>query len=100
MIMPLHLEYSKRDIGLNRQGKLQNFIDGPEPDNTSVILRVNPDNGYPAKNNPFLSEKSGNSSAMSRYFAYGIRNSFGLAFDPVTHQSLETNTKIIYLLVI
>ena len=69
---------------LNRQGKLQNFIDGPEPDDTSVILRVNPDNGYPAKNNPFLYEKSGNSSAMSRYFAYGIRNSFGLAFDPVT----------------
>jgi aldose sugar dehydrogenase len=69
---------------LNRQGKLQNFIDGPDPDNTSVIVRVNPDNGYPAKNNPFLSEKNGNSSAMSRYFAYGIRNSFGLAFDPVT----------------
>jgi glucose/arabinose dehydrogenase len=69
---------------LNRQGKLQNFIDGPEPDDTSVILRVNPDNGYPAKNNPFLSEKNGNGSAMSRYFAYGIRNGFGLAFDPVS----------------
>ena len=69
---------------LNRQGKLQNFVDGPEPDDTSVILRVNPDNGFPAKNNPFLSEKNGNSSTMSRYFAYGIRNSFGLAFDPVT----------------
>jgi aldose sugar dehydrogenase len=69
---------------LNRHGKLQNFINGPDPDNTSVILRVNPDNGYPAKNNPFLSTENGNSSAMSRYFAYGIRNSFGLAFDPVT----------------
>jgi aldose sugar dehydrogenase len=69
---------------LNRQGKLQNFIDGPGPDDTSVILRVNPDNGYPAKNNPFLSDKTGNSSAMSKYFAYGIRNSFGIAFDPVS----------------
>ncbi|MFL6327769.1 MAG: PQQ-dependent sugar dehydrogenase, partial [Nitrososphaeraceae archaeon] len=69
---------------LNRQGKLQNFIGGPGPDDTSVILRVNPDNGYPAKNNPFLSEKNGNGSAMSRYFAYGIRNGFGLAFDPVS----------------
>jgi glucose/arabinose dehydrogenase len=39
---------------LNRHGKLQNFIDGPEPDNTSVILRVNPENGSPAKNNPFF----------------------------------------------
>jgi aldose sugar dehydrogenase len=69
---------------LNRQGKLQNFKDGPEPDDTSVILRVNPDNGYPANNNPFLDEKNDNNSAMSRYFAYGIRNSFGLAFDPVS----------------
>jgi aldose sugar dehydrogenase len=69
---------------LNRHGKLQNFINGPDPDNTSVILRVNPDDGYPAKNNPFLSTGNGNSSAVSRYFAYGIRNSFGLAFDPVT----------------
>ncbi len=75
---------------LNRQGKLQNFVNGPEPDDTSVILRVNPDNGYPANNNPFLSEKIGNSSAMSRDFAYGIRNSFGLAFDPVTGRLWDT----------
>jgi glucose/arabinose dehydrogenase len=75
---------------LNREGKLQNFLNGPEPDNTSVILRVNPDNGYPANNNPFLSEKISNSSAMSRYFAYGIRNSFGLAFDPVTGTLWDT----------
>jgi glucose/arabinose dehydrogenase len=75
---------------LNRQGKLQNFKDGPEPDDTSVILRVNPDNGYPANNNPFLDEKNDNNSAMSRYFAYGIRNSFGLAFDPVTGTLWDT----------
>jgi aldose sugar dehydrogenase len=75
---------------LNKQGKLQNFINGPEPDDTSVILRVNQNNGYPAKNNPFLSEENGNSSAMSRYFAYGIRNSFGLAFDPVTGRLWDT----------
>jgi aldose sugar dehydrogenase len=75
---------------LNRQGKLQNFINGPEPDNTSVILRVNPDNGYPAKDNPFLDEKNDNSSTMSRNFAYGIRNSFGLAFDPVTGRLWDT----------
>jgi aldose sugar dehydrogenase len=75
---------------LNRQGKLQNFKNGPDPDDTSVILRVNPDNGYPAKNNPFLAEKNYNNSAMSRYFAYGIRNSFGLAFDPVTGTLWDT----------
>jgi aldose sugar dehydrogenase len=80
-----HDHYLYAVIGdLNREGKLQNFINGPEPDDTSVILRVDPNNGYPAKDNPFLAEKNDNNSAMSRYFAYGIRNSFGLAFDPVT----------------
>jgi glucose/arabinose dehydrogenase len=80
-----HDHYLYAVIGdLNKQGKLQNFINGPEPDDTSVILRVNSNNGYPAKDNPFLAEKNDNNSAMSRYFAYGIRNSFGLAFDPVT----------------
>jgi glucose/arabinose dehydrogenase len=75
---------------LNREGKLQNFINGTDPDDTSVILRVNPDNIYPARSNPFLSEENGNSSAMSRYFAYGIRNSFGLAFDPITGTLWDT----------
>ncbi|MDP9330195.1 MAG: PQQ-dependent sugar dehydrogenase [Actinomycetota bacterium] len=43
------------------------------------ILRVNT-NGKPVASNPF-----GN-----RVFAYGIRNSFGFAFDPSTHRLWET----------
>jgi aldose sugar dehydrogenase len=77
---------------LNRQGKLQNFIEGPEPDSTSVILRVNPENGSPAKDNPFFLKNSStsNSSATSTYFAYGIRNSFGIAFDPMSGTLWDT----------
>jgi len=64
---------------LNRNGQLQNFPAGPAPDNTSVILRLNADGSVPG-DNPFFSQ-GGN---LANYYAYGIRNSFGLAFDPLT----------------
>jgi glucose/arabinose dehydrogenase len=72
---------------LNHDGKLQNFLDGPEPDDTGVILKVNPNDGSAAPNNPFA--KSGN-SVLSRYYAYGIRNSFGLTIDPITNMLWDT----------
>ena len=70
---------------LNRKGMLQNFKNGSLPDDTSAILRINPD-GSPAQGNPFLnvSRTDGSYSNLSKYYAYGIRNSFGLAIDPVT----------------
>jgi aldose sugar dehydrogenase len=70
---------------LNRNGMLQNFKNGSLPDDTSVILRINPD-GSPAQGNPFINiSRSDNSYAnLSKYYAYGIRNSFGLSIDPVT----------------
>jgi glucose/arabinose dehydrogenase len=69
-----------------RNGTLQNNKDGPPlPDDTSVILRVNPD-GSPAQDNPFLNiSRINNSYAnLSKYYAYGIRNSFGMDLDPLT----------------
>jgi aldose sugar dehydrogenase len=73
---------------LNRSGGvLQNKRNGSAPDDTGVILRVNPYDGSPAKNNPFLNNVSLNSSdPIGKYYAYGIRNSFGEAFDPITGQ--------------
>jgi glucose/arabinose dehydrogenase len=65
---------------LNRNGKLQNYKDGPPPDNTSVIFRVGQDGN--AVND------TGN--ATSKYYAYGVRNSFGLAFDPKTGKLWDT----------
>ncbi|MGH9876317.1 MAG: PQQ-dependent sugar dehydrogenase [Nitrososphaerales archaeon] len=51
-----------------RYGKLQNHSQG-EPDDTSVILRIAP---------------------SGPYYAMGIRNSFGLAVDPVTGELWDT----------
>jgi len=65
----------------NRDGQLQNFPGGPTPDDTSVILRLNDDGSIPS-DNPFFSQ-GGN---VAKYYAYGIRNSFGMAFDPVTNK--------------
>ena len=63
---------------LNRDGRLQNNPSGAAPDDTSVLLRLNDDGTVPS-DNPFFSQ-GGN---VAKYFAYGIRNSFGMAFDPV-----------------
>jgi aldose sugar dehydrogenase len=70
---------------VKREGKLQNIVNGPDPDDTGVILRVNPEDGSPAPDNPFINNNDGSSSSLlNKYYAYGIRNSFGIAFDPVT----------------
>ena len=70
---------------LNRSGKLQNNSDGAAPDDTSVILRLN-DDGTASNDNPFFAQ----GGALQKYYAYGIRNSFGLAFDPFTDKLWDT----------
>jgi glucose/arabinose dehydrogenase len=70
---------------LNRDGQLQNFSGGPSPDDTGVIFRINDDGSVPS-DNPFFSQ-GGN---LAKYYAYGIRNSFGLTFDPVTGELWDT----------
>lgn len=64
---------------LNHNGVLQNIENGNQPDDTGVIFRVNPDDGSGILDNPF-----GNEPSTSKYFAYGIRNSFGMAIDPIS----------------
>jgi glucose/arabinose dehydrogenase len=90
-------------IGDNgRRGQMQNLPDGPgpagnmpddqfggpEPDNahlTGVIFRLNDDGSTPA-DNPFFRAgelRGGEAGAnLQKVFAYGVRNGFGLAFDP------------------
>jgi len=69
---------------------------GPEPDNahlTGVILRLNDDGTTPA-DNPFFGVTTGAGpevdANIDKVFAYGIRNGFGLAFDPMTGQLWES----------
>jgi len=68
---------------------------GPEPDNahlTGVILRLNDDGSTP-KDNPFRragARRGGEAGAnLQKVFAYGIRNGFGMAFDPFTGKLWE-----------
>lgn len=91
------------DVG--RRGWTQNNLEGPVPDDdfggpapddahlTGVILRLNDDGSTPA-DNPF--HESGRQATrelggalgaevgrnLQRMFAYGVRNSFGMTFDP------------------
>ena len=74
---------------LNHMGKLQNVVNGPDPDDTGVIFRVNPEDGSPAPDNPFINNNN-DLSSLNKYYAYGIRNSFGIAFDPVTNILWDT----------
>ena len=84
-----------------RRGRLQNLADGPggpnrdddqfggpEPDDahlTGVILRLNPDGSIPS-DNPFVAGGAAVGGDIGRniqkIFAYGLRNGFGMAFDP------------------
>jgi aldose sugar dehydrogenase len=60
-------------------GMLDNEVSGREPDDKSVIFRVDRETGKAAKGNPFYGDEK-----LTRYYAYGIRNSFGMDFDPVS----------------
>lgn len=65
------------DVG-GRMGNIQNIMRGNSPDGTSGILRVTQE-GKSVHDGPF-----GSSVPNILYYAYGIRNSFGFDFDPVT----------------
>lgn len=64
-------------------GMLDNQIPGRPPNDKSVILRVDRDTGTPVEDNPFYNH-TGDMEKLQRYYAYGIRNSFGMDFEPVT----------------
>src|SRR5687768_8980699 len=84
-----------------RRGQMQNLANGPggptraddqfggpEPDDahpTGVILRLN-DNGSTPEDNPFFAAGAamGDEAGLNiqKVFAYGVRNGFGMAFDP------------------
>jgi aldose sugar dehydrogenase len=57
----------------------QNGIGGPFPDGRGGILRVT-QNGGVVGGVGILGEQD----PLNKYYAYGIRNSFGIGFDPVT----------------
>jgi aldose sugar dehydrogenase len=68
---------------LNRQTQAQNFENGPSPDGTSGILRVD-------QRGKTVGAILGFTHPLNKYFAYGIRNSFGIDFDPVSGRLWDT----------
>jgi len=64
--------------------KTQNYHNGDDVDGRAGILRVTPDGD--TVGGGIL----GNSDPLNKYYAYGIRNSFGLNFDPVTGNLWDT----------
>jgi aldose sugar dehydrogenase len=62
----------------------QNIEDGGPPDGTGGILRITQD-GKPVGDGVI-----GANSPSNKYFAYGVRNSFGLDFDPITGKLWDT----------
>jgi glucose/arabinose dehydrogenase len=73
------------DVGINGHiTKAQNIQNGSEPDGTSGILRVNQDG------QPILPGILGNNYPLNLYYSYGMWNSFGLAFDPITEILWDT----------
>ena len=64
--------------------KAQNYKNGTEPDGRAGILTLTQQGKHVQE--PILSNKF----PLSLYYAYGIRNSFGIDFDPVTHKLWDT----------
>ena len=77
---------------------------GPTPDNahlTGVILRLN-DDGTTPSDNPFFGRRiaiGGEVGAnLQKIFAYGLSNSFGMAFDPKTGDAVAAGERRRHLL--
>src|SRR6187200_833414 len=70
------------DVGGHR-GQSENKPNGPAPDGTSGILRVTQD-GKPVKG------ILGDTFPLNLYYAYGMRNTFGMDFDPLTGNLWDT----------
>lgn len=64
--------------------KAQNYENGTEPDGRAGILRVTPEG------KPVSEVILGDAFPLNVYYAYGIRNSFGIDFDPVTGYLWDT----------
>jgi glucose/arabinose dehydrogenase len=62
----------------------ENYEKGKSPDGRAGILRITQD-GMPVVNSIL-----GNTDPVNKYYAYGIRNSFGMDFDPVTGNLWDT----------
>jgi aldose sugar dehydrogenase len=84
------------DMGLSRKeiensSKVQNNKEGPDPDGRAGIPRVSQE-GSEVCDKGIL----GDEYLLNMYYAYGIRNSFGMDFDPTTGNLRDTEKGGLY----
>lgn len=72
------------DNDMGHETQTQNFENGPVPDGTSGVHRVTQDG------NNVSTKIFELAASMDTYYAYGIRNSFGMDFDPITGKLWDT----------
>lgn len=78
-----------------RKGQISNHENGPPPDGRGGILRVT-QQGQAITTSDGNNHGNGTSGILgsqdplNKYYAYGIRNSFGIDFDPVTGKLWDT----------
>src|ERR687894_2320844 len=85
----------------HRESQSENFEDGPPPDGTGGILAIDVE-GNPLPNPVLVEQANGEeengeedngeeeNGMLPYYYSYGLRNSFGLALDPVTGYLWDT----------
>ena len=79
------------NVGINGHNtQAQNIRNGSAPDGTSGIIRLN------QGGKPITPGILGNKFPLSLYYSYGIWNSFGLAFDPMTGNLWDTQIGLPY----
>jgi len=69
----------------HHETQAQNFEDAPDPDGTSGVFRITQE-GRVADIQGVISEEI----PLNLYYGYGIRQSFGMEFDPVTGNLWDT----------
>ena len=73
------------EVGGHRT-QAQNILDGPAPNGLGGVLRITQSGGIADQDNPIF----GSGLPLNIYYAMGIRNSFGIDFDPLTGNLWDT----------
>ena len=77
--------FSRTDFP-DSQTKAQNYINGIEPDGRAGILRITQDGEVVGGKEGIF----GDEHPLNKYYAFGVKNSFGFDFDPVTENLWDT----------
>jgi aldose sugar dehydrogenase len=76
--------------------KAENYQNGTEPDGRAGILRITQDGRVVSVGNSESKGILGNTHPLNKYYAYGIRNSFGMDFDPVSGKLWDAENGPVY----